>query len=148
MTYDASNRKQVRSKEKEAELASSNRIAYTRRIMSDQPGREWMHALLESCYIFGEPFVAGAADATAHNLGKQIIGKQMFADIVAHSPTEYVLMMQEASIKELLNVGRNSDNRIPTTGEHSGSTDTRRDVEGPILTDYDPYGTDDTGDQA
>jgi hypothetical protein len=149
MTYDASNRKQVRAKEKEAGIADRNRIAYTKRIMSDQPGREWMHSLLESCYIFGEPFVAGAPDATAHNLGKQIIGKQIFADIVTNSPTEYVLMMQEASIKEILNDRRDSDNRSPVAGERSSDADLGRDDQGsrpPAEWDYDPTRLDeDTG---
>lgn len=137
MTYDGSNRKQVRAKEKEAKLEENNRIAYTRRIMGDVAGRKWMHDLLLSCQIFGEPFVRGAPDATAHNLGKQIVGKQIFADVVAHCSSEYVQMMQEASTKEAVNDRRYSDDRS-APDERSASEDLGRDPEGPI-TEYDPY---------
>ena len=143
MTYDGSNRKQVRAKEKEAALAENNRIAYSRRIMQDQPGRKWMHDLLEKCQMFGEPFIQGSPDGTAHNLGKQIIGKQLFADIVNHSPTEYILMMQEASIKDAVNDRRYSDDRS-TGGEQPGSSNPGRDAEGRISSEYDPY----VGDEA
>ncbi len=138
MTYDPSNRKQVRAKEKESDLAERNRIAYTRRIMSDQPGRAWMHQLLDRCYIFGEPFVRGAPDATGHNLGRQAVGKQIFGDIVNHCPTEYIVMMQEASTKEAVHDRRYSDNRSPTS-ERSGGADLGRDAEGSEPGDYDPY---------
>jgi hypothetical protein len=138
VTYDGSDRKQVRSREKEAKLDESNRIAYTKQIMSDLFGRQWMHDLLLRCYIFGEPFVQGSPDGTAHNLGKQIIGKQIFADVVTHCPTQYVQMMQEASAKEILHDRRYSDDRA-TPAEHNGSSDPGRDPEGPI-TEYDPYG--------
>lgn len=138
MTFNGSDRKQVRAKEKEAALAESNRIAYSKRIMQDQPGRQWMHNLLERCQMFGEPFIQGSPDGTAHNLGKQIIGKQLFADIVNHSPTEYIQMMQEASIKDAVNDRRYSDDRS-TAGEQSGSSYPGRDSEGRIASEYDPY---------
>lgn len=102
MTYDPSNRKHVREKEKEASLAERNFIAYTRQIMSEAPGRQWMQSLLDKCYIFGEPFVKGSSDSTAHNLGRQSVGKELFFTVVTHCPTEYIQMMQEASIKEVL----------------------------------------------
>jgi hypothetical protein len=142
VTYDGSNRKQVRAKEKESALAEANRIAYSRRIMSDQPGREWMHALLERCNVFHTPFVIASPNATAFNCGTQNVGLALFADVVAHSPTEYVLMMQEANVKELLNVGRNSDNRSARAGQLTGSQDIGRDVDRSeqAAGEYDPYG--------
>lgn len=102
MTYDGSNRKQIRQREKASKLAEANRIAYVRRIMSDQVGREWLYDLLSSCAVFGEPFVRGSADATAYNLGRQAVGKQLFADAIVHCPSEYLLMMQESAAKDVV----------------------------------------------
>ena len=137
MTYNASDRKQVRAKEKEAKLDESNRLAYTRRIMSDQPGRKWMHDLLVRCHIFQTAFAAGQPDTTAFRLGEQNTGLQIFADVIAAAPSDYVLMMNEASIKDQVNDRRYSDDRS-ASGEHSGSSDPGRDPEGPV-TEYDPY---------
>jgi hypothetical protein len=137
MTFNGSDRKQVRAKEKEAKLDESNRLAYTRRIMSDGPGRKWMHDLLVRCHIFQTAFAAGQPDNTAFRLGEQNTGLQIFADVIAASPQEYVLMMNEASIKDAVNDRRYSDDRS-TAREHTGGSDSGRDVEGPV-TEYDPY---------
>ena len=142
MTYDAGNRKDIRRAEKLAKQVERNRIDYTRRIMSEVLGREWMHSLLLKCSVFHTPFVRGALDATAFNCGMQSVGLSTFADVVTHCPTEYVLMMQEASHKEIVNDRRDSDQRI-TSGEQPGSQDPGRDVEGPE-SDYDPYAREDS----
>jgi len=137
MVSDFSNRKDIRRAEKVAKLAEANRIAYIKRIMSDTAGREWLHALLTSCYIYGEPFVRGAPDATGHNLGKQSVGKQLFADVITHCPTQYVMMMQEASQKELTN-DRHDDERT-SSGEPAGSPDPDRGIEGSESGELDPF---------
>jgi hypothetical protein len=139
MTFDGSNRKQVREREKELKLAEANRHAYVRRIMQDKPGRKWMHDLLEKCCIFQTPFVAGAPDVTARNCGYQDVGLSIFSDVVNAAPAEYVQMMSEASEKELVHERRYSDDRSPAA-EHTGSEDPGRDVEGrDPVTEYDPY---------
>ena len=136
---DFSNRKDIRRAEKAARLAERARIDYIKRIMSDTAGREWLHRLLESCYIFGEPFIRGAPDATAWNLGRQNVGKEIFADVVTNCPTQYVMMMQEsASQKELQNDRHDSDERDPL-GQQPGSPNAGRDVEGPITNELDPF---------
>lgn len=138
VSYNASDRKQIRSKEKEAALALANRLAYVRRIMSDAPGRKWMHDLLEKCHVFHTPFVAGAPDVTSFRCGEANLGLQIFGDVVEAAPTEYGIMMQEASIKEAANDRRYSDDRS-ASAEYSGSSDDRRDAEGSEPGDYDPY---------
>src|SRR6266478_5800488 len=57
---DFSNRKDIRRAEKASRLAERARIDFLKQIMSSPLGREWLHGFLESCYIFGEPFVRGA----------------------------------------------------------------------------------------
>ena len=115
MTFDATNRKDIRNAEKSSKLAESNRFAYVRTVMSTVGGREWMHSLLSSCHVFHTPYVAGDPHATAFNCGSQNIGLQTFADVVSQCPTEYSLMMQEAQIKDQANDRRNSDDRTPDT---------------------------------
>ena len=138
MTYDGSDRKQVREAEKAAKQAEANRHAYTRQIMSDRFGRKWMHDLLFSCHIWSTSFASGQPDVTAFRLGEQNIGLQIFADVIAAAPAEYVQMMSEASIKEEVNVRRNSDDR-DAPGERSSSEDPGRDDQGRIASEYDPF---------
>lgn len=138
MTYDASNRKNVRSMEKEAALAEANRRAYVKRIMQDVPGRKWMYDLLVQCHIWSTAFVSGAPDVVAFRLGEQNIGLQAFADVIAAAPEEYVQMMNEAQIKDLVHERRYSDDRT-TSAEHTGSQDSGRNAEGRVDTEYDPY---------
>lgn len=138
MTFDGSDRKQVRAREKELKLAEANRLAYTRRIMQDAPGRKWMHDLLVKCHIWQTAFAAGYPDTTAFRLGEQNLGLQVFSDVIAAAPQEYVQMMNEASIKEELNDRRYSDDR-DAVSELPGSQDDRRDDSGQVASDYDPF---------
>jgi len=137
---DASNRKDVRRAEKAAEQREAARLDYIRRIMSEALGRAWMHQLLEMCHIGTIPFVAGHSDVTNFNCGEQNIGLRLWNDAMKF-PVEYVLMMQEASHKEIVNERRDSEQR-PTSGEHPGSADLGRDSEGPepnSVGEYDPF---------
>lgn len=142
MTYDASDRKDVRRAEKAARSIESARIAYVRHIMSDSAGREWMQGLLAECSVFHSPFVAGNPDRTAFNCGRQSIGHQTFADVVTHCPDQYVLMMKEQATKENTNVRHDSNADTSwdrdTTGigdvsvdDPTGGTDSGRNAQGP-----------------
>jgi hypothetical protein len=137
VTYDAGNRKDVRRAEKAARLKQRARFDYTRRIMSEAQGREWMYDLLFRCHIGVTPFVAGRPDLSDFYAGEQNIGLQLWTDAMNSSPTEYVLMMQEASHKELSN-DRHDSNERPAGGELNGSSDGGRNAEGPEPGDYDP----------
>jgi hypothetical protein len=138
MTFDASDRKQVRVREKELKITEVNRLAYTRRIMQDQPGRKWMHDILVRCHIWQTAFAAGQPDTTAFRLGEQNLGLQIFADVIAAAPQEYVQMMNEASIKDQVNDRRYSDDR-DAASELPGSQDSGRDDSGQVTGDYDPF---------
>src|SRR5258707_14543634 len=138
MTFDGSDRKQVRAREKELKIAEDNAWAYTGRLMSDAPGRKGMHDLLVRCHIWQTPFAAGQPDTTAFRLGEQNLGLQTFADVIAAAPSEYVLMMQEATTKDQVHDRRYSDERN-SEPEQPGSEDTGRDVEGRNAGEYDPF---------
>ena len=140
---DFSLRKDVRKVEKAAEVAERQRIDYTKRIMSEAAGRAWMHNLLERCHVFHTPFVRNAPDLTAFNCGEQNVGYQTFADVVTHCASDYILMMQEANLKDFTN-GRRND---PAT-EHPGSPDpngrtggSEPDLDPAVWREADEYGT-------
>jgi len=137
---DASNRKTIRRLEKAAAISDSNRIAFTKTIMSTPFGREWMCNLLTRCNVFHTPFAAGRADVTSFQCGAQNVGLAIFADVVTHTPDQYVIMMQEQAIKEQVNGRRDNDDASADapadatgTGEDSGRDDNRR-----IEDDADP----------
>lgn len=147
MTYDGSDRKHIRQAEKAAKQAEARRRNFVKRLMIDMDGREWMHDLLTKCHCFHSPFVKGAPDVTAFLCGEQNLGLQIFDDVVSVCPNEYVLMMQEANAKEIINDRRYSDtNNTPEPARTEQGT--RRDDQGSIVAhdghDEDP-GTEDGG---
>lgn len=133
MTYDGTNRKHIRAAEKQAKIREAARRNFIKAIMSQYDGRAWMHELLAQCHVFHTSFSAGAPDITAFRLGEQNIGLQLFATVVNDCPTEYVLMMQEAMAKEVIDDrrysdGSSTDSAGPTgTGEDRGRDDNRRE---------------------
>lgn len=148
MTFNNSSRKNIREAEKAAELADTNRIAYTRQIMSTTFGRAWMHDLLLRCHIFHTPFVAGAPDTSAFNCGAQNLGLQLFGDVAANCPHEYTLMMSESSTKEAANDRRNDQSDSGAsgpTGEERGRHDPQPASAFGI--DNDGFVSDQSGDQ-
>lgn len=148
MTFNNANRKNIREAEKEARLVETNRVAYTRQIMSDIFGRAWMYDLLIRCNVFHTPFVAGSPDVSAFNCGAQNLGLRLFGDVAAHCPVEYSLMMSEASIKDLANGRRNesSDDADGTESEEQRRDDPESSLDsGGDLYGEDPYAKQPTG---
>lgn len=147
MTYNNSNRKNIREAEKTEKLADANRIAYTKQIMSSLFGRAWMYQLLSRCNIFHIPFVAGMSDVTSFNCGSQNIGLPIFAEVTTHCPNEYALMMQEASIKDEVN-GRRYESGNDIDGTASERRNGNPAESGSYSTDHDGFVIDNSGDQA
>src|SRR5882757_415126 len=100
--YNASERRDVRSKEKQAKLAERSRHEITAYIMSTAPSRAWMHDLLSYCGVGQTPFT-GVNDHTNFNCGMQSVGLRLLGDISAACPDQYIQMMKEAEY------GRNAD---------------------------------------
>lgn len=135
MTYDASNRKDIRRAEKEAHAQEVARIDYLKAAMSVAQGRHWFHDLLEFCGCFrGECAFETNRDYFA--AGMRNVGLRMFADITTHCPDDYVTMMKEANGRRTsLDTAHNRS----TAAEQPGSTDAGWDAEGPDFNaaDYD-----------
>lgn len=94
--YDASDPKSVNTARRKAGRRKASELEVVRTIMSTVQGRAWMYAILESCMIYGNPFVPGQPDATGFNLGQANVGKRLLGDIMNSAPENYLKMCNEA----------------------------------------------------
>jgi hypothetical protein len=136
VTYDASNRKDIRRAEKDARALEVERINYLQAAMSVAQGRAWFYDLLEFCGCFrGECVFETNRDYFA--AGMRNVGLRMFADITANCPDDYVTMMREANGRRL----STDTNARRSAGEQPGGEDAGRYTEGSDLdaADYDPF---------
>jgi hypothetical protein len=98
--------------------------------MSDTFGRAWMWRKLEAARIFADPFT-GDALVEAFNKGYRSFGMLLLSDIMLHCPQMYLKMTEEANVRR---INDDNDHDTAPSAEHSGSEDSRRDVEGPDST--------------
>lgn len=122
---NASERKDIRRAEKFAAETARARIEFVVAAMSTIQGRAWFHDLLVFCNVFDGSF-SGDALLEAFNKGQRNVGLNIYNDIVGSCPDSFVQMMKEASIKEIVNERRDSD-ELPGSengdGGDSGRTD-------------------------
>lgn len=98
--YDASDPKAVNNARKKAGRKKASELEVVRTIMSTTQGRAWMYSLLESCFIFGNQFVAGMPDSTAYNCGMSNVGKRIMQDIMKSAPDLYLKMCKEGTVDQ------------------------------------------------
>lgn len=96
-SYDASDPSSVNKARQRAGRKKASELEVISTIMSTTQGRAWMYGILESCMIFGNPFVPGQADSTAFNLGMANIGKRILQDIMKAAPDQYLKMCKEGT---------------------------------------------------
>src|SRR5215467_1326033 len=118
MPYDAGNRKDVRTLEKQAKLEETQRREIISGIMSVAPGRRWMCDLLEHCHIFSTSY-SDVAHRMAFMEGQREVGILLLTDIMASCPDNYVLMMGERNARQSATDARLS--RTDGDGSDSGS---------------------------
>ena len=92
--YNAADEKQVNNARKKAAREKYNRLRVVEALMQNKETRQYLWELMESCYVMGEPQVPGDVYATYSNLGRQQVGKEIFADCL-NFPTQYMTMAQE-----------------------------------------------------
>lgn len=117
---NAAERKDIRRAEKAAAEIERARIEFVVAAMSTVQGRVYFHNLLSVCSIFDGSFTPDAL-VEAFTKGQRNIGLMIYNDIVTHCPDEFVAMMKESRIKEIIDDRRNADD---TSGfEYPGSED-------------------------
>lgn len=119
MTYNASERKDVRRMEKAAKIAAAQSAEIVRGLMSTTPGRAWVLARLESAHVFATSFDRDAI-AMAFNEGERNQGLKLLNEIMSHCPDSYILMMNERNQKELSNERHASGERPSGTDGDGG----------------------------
>lgn len=118
---NAAERKSIRRAEKAAAEIERARIEFVVAAMSTTQGRVYFHNLLSACSIFDGSF-SGDALVEAFTKGQRNIGLMIYNDIVTHSPDEFVLMMKEAQIQEVINDRRlDADSDGDPAAEYPGS---------------------------
>lgn len=132
MTYDASDRKEVRKAEKAARIADRARQEVITNLMSTTQGRQWLWDLLANCHVFAQTFTADPL-MTAFGEGRRAVGLALLADVMISCPDQYITAAREA------NARYNSNDRS-TDAEFAGSEDADGGVEGRVADDdYDIY---------
>lgn len=135
MTYNANNIKDIRRAEKASRQAELDRVNFLVGAMSIPQGRQWIYALLDDCHLFTsqfipDPYLKYWAD------GERNVGLRIFADISAHCPDSYILMIKEANDRRITaDTIANRDHDPASAGERPGGEDGGRDVEGREPTD-------------
>lgn len=67
-----------------------------REVMSTPAGRRFVHRVLGLCGTFRLSFAGEQTHATAFNEGKRSVGNQLFAEVEAVSPNQFLNMLREA----------------------------------------------------
>jgi hypothetical protein len=133
---NASERKDIRRAEKFAAETARARTEFVVAAMSTIQGRAWFHDLLVFCNVFDGSF-SGDALFEAFAKGQRNVGLNIYNDIVGNCPDSFVQMMKEASIKEIVNERRDSNELAGSEdgdGGDSGRVDTADDYgsRGPV----------------
>lgn len=97
----ASNRKDVRQAEKQAEIDERNRGVILQRIMSDGPGRKWLWDRLAECGIFDSTYYPDAHQLY-YRQGERNIGLRLLADVLRFCPELYIQAQREANERHTL----------------------------------------------
>lgn len=117
MTYDASNRKDVRRAEKESRQADRLRGDVIRAIASTTPGRAYLWGELERCHVFATSFNLDPG-LMAFTEGERNAGLRLLADIMQWCPDSFLLIMQEENGRRTSREFTRSQN---TDGRDQGS---------------------------
>ena len=134
MPYDPTNRKDVKTAQKQAKVADQQRKEIVNGIMSVEPGRRWICDLLELCHIFATSF-SNSSLLMSFMEGQREIGLRLLMDIMSACPDQYVTMMRERNERQSA-----SDARFERRGQDANGGDSGQ---GPD----DDSGSDDSADE-
>ena len=98
MTYDASNRKDIRRAEKLTDQLATDNLQFLRAMMDTVPGRRWVYHHLAECQTFVDvPTFEPYHDY--FSAGRRSIGLRLMADLLTHCPTQYNQMLGEEHVR-------------------------------------------------
>lgn len=144
MTYDATNRKDIREAEKRANVLETQRRDFILAAMTTIPGRAFFYDLLAAC----SPFAEAPTFSPNHDYftaGQRSVGLRLTADILTHCPDQYITMIREANVRDATAAAVNANaqrSRREDSGRDAEGRDGPSDTsDGPNTPDlFDPYG--------
>jgi hypothetical protein len=124
VTYDASNRKDIRAAEKASAELDRSHLEVMTLLMSHAAGRSWFYHRLASCQCFVDvPTFEPYHDY--FSAGRRSVGLQDMAALQTHCPDQYILMIREENV------------RLAALAQRLSRPDYRRDLAGREPSDPD-----------
>ena len=99
MTFDASNRKEIRRAEKAAAIADRQRAGVIQGLMQTSAGRAYIWDELAACHIFSTSFSLEALQM-AFAEGERNAGLRLMDSIMESAPEEFLMMWREKRDRE------------------------------------------------
>lgn len=99
MTYDASNRKDIRRAEKEAAFAERQRGEVLTNLMATTSGRAYIWNELGAAHIFSTSLSLDAIQM-AFSEGERNMGLRLLNNVLDYCPDEFILMMREQNARD------------------------------------------------
>ena len=122
MTFDASNRKDIRRAEKESRQVDRRRGEVITALMSTTAGRAYVWSELEANHVFHSSF-ADLALRMAFLEGERNVGLRLIDTIMEWCPDEFILMWRENRAREYSRQQPGSEDRDGGDQESSASGD-------------------------
>ncbi len=134
MTDNAADRKSIRRREKQAQIADAQRAAVITNVMSTVEGRHWLWDILASCHCFSTTF-NGDALTSAFAEGQRAVGLSILANIMLACPDQYLQAQRESNVRDA------TDERRSSTESDRGDTESSSESldDGGNLNGEDPY---------
>lgn len=107
MTYNASDRKQIREAKRMQRLSERARQATMSALMSNNLGRQYIYELLCRCHMFSPSFNTNAL-TMAFAEGERNVGLTLLSDIMAVCPDQYINLQREANDRSIAADARSS----------------------------------------
>ncbi len=77
-----------------------NTFSVIKALMDEMKGRQWLYSLLDMCQTFTPSFVPGKPDVSDFCSGIQSVGLKLYGDIMAASPENFYIMLQEEGARK------------------------------------------------
>lgn len=118
MTYNASDRRQIREAKRTARQDNLARLFSVNQLMSSVQGRQYAYNLLSRCHVFNTTFNTNAL-SMAYAEGERNIGLMLIADIMSICADQYIIMMRESNDRSIA-----ADARTAAASDSSDGDDT------------------------
>ncbi len=97
--FDAGDEEDVAEREKKVQLEREREVEEFRVILSTRGGRNVVWRLLSMTGLFNSPI--GETNDIMRQVGAQDLGRKFLAEVFTSDPGAYILMSQEAEVRQI-----------------------------------------------